>query len=230
MRSSPWWYRYRALVFFSIYYVGFAGWYALPASHGHEALPSFIVLARALHWSSFALAWTATAVTLAGALVRLWGSSYLQPDVVWNPNAVQSRLLVDGPFRYVRNPLYLGSFVMAFGIGSLAPIGGWIVIVLLAAAFSAMLARHESNGMRERYGAVYDAYAATVPAFVPRLFPARVEGSVLGKPSITAGIRAEAYSFGFAAGMLAFTVSGYDAWLWGFFIGGAALQLLLRRL
>ena len=40
------------------------------------------------------------------------------------------RLLADGPYRYVRNPLYLGNIFMAIGIGLTASRTGFLILSL----------------------------------------------------------------------------------------------------
>lgn len=163
--------------------------------------------------------------------MRLWGSSYLSANVVWHRDALQNALFVDGPFRYVRNPLYLGNDLQAVGIGILAPPIGWGIIVAGNLIFTAALAAHEAAEMQVRYGSTYDAYRRSVPAIVPRLSPARVAGSVTGHPSLRTGIRAELLTAGLAIGMIAVAIDGESALpLFGaIWFGCWLLQMLVRR-
>jgi protein-S-isoprenylcysteine O-methyltransferase Ste14 len=205
-QSSPWWYRHRALVIFAIYAIGFLAGNAVSRMWPHRGfVPSFVRIAPQ---HAEAVLWAATAVTFAGAALRFWGSSYLRPETVWNPDALRGRLLVDGPFRYVRNPLYLGNVLQAIGIGVLSPPFGWATIAVGNTTFALLLAAHESRGLRAEYGDAYAAYARVVPALVPRPTPAHVEGSMRGSPSFGAGVRAELLTLGLACGMAAFTVVG----------------------
>ncbi len=83
------------------------------------------------------------------------------------------RLIVAGPFRYVRNPLYLGNLFLALGVAALAPPAGFAIIMLGNLMLVAALAREETIHMRRRYGAAFDAFRSAVPSFVPRLTPAQ---------------------------------------------------------
>jgi protein-S-isoprenylcysteine O-methyltransferase Ste14 len=224
---SPWWYQRRPTVTAFIYFVGFfAGYYLTSAFFHGTPLPSFVILAQAFHANPKLVLWIATAVGIVGYLLRLWGSSYLTPAIVWSPQARQATLIIDGPFRYVRNPLYLGNVLLAVAIGILAPPIGWVIIVFGNVWFAALLGMHEAAGMRAEYGEAYERYRASVPGLFPRLRPVEREGDA--KPVLGAGLRAEAFSLGFVCGMIAFTLS-YVAWLfWLFFILGWLAQIVLR--
>ena len=63
-------------------------------------------------------------VTLAG-LLRTWAAAYLHSDVVHDLKLHSEKLVADGPYRFMRNPLYLGSLMLTIGIGcSPAGLGG----------------------------------------------------------------------------------------------------------
>ena len=64
------------------------------------------------------------------AVLRTWGAAYLRTSVVHDTAQHSEALVADGPFRYVRNPLYLANLPMAAGIGVLASRSGWIFLVL----------------------------------------------------------------------------------------------------
>ncbi len=229
--KSPWWYQRRALVIVFIYLIGFYAGSAASALYERapSSFPSFVLVASALHSRPSTALWIATALSFAGFLIRYWGSTYLSPEVVWSPNALQGKLLVDGPFRYVRNPLYLGNILLALAVGSLATPIGWAIIVLGNIWFSWLLGTHEAHGMRERYGDIYERYRKTVPAFLPRLWPARVEGSVHGKPSLLGGLKAEALMLGFAVAMAAYTLTADLRIFWGIALAGWLAQYTFRR-
>jgi len=54
-------------------------------------------------------------LALTCALLRSWAAAYLNSRVVHDRQLDSSRLVADGPYRHVRNPLYLGSILLAFG-------------------------------------------------------------------------------------------------------------------
>jgi protein-S-isoprenylcysteine O-methyltransferase Ste14 len=228
--SSPWWYQHRPWIYWAIYLFGFfAGNSADAAINHRKPFPAFVIPVMSLHWSRDVILAVATLIVFLGWALRLWGSSYLSAEVVWNRDALQNRLLVDGPFRYVRNPLYLGNILQAIGVGVLASPVGWAFIVIGNIWFSAMLAAHEAGLMRARFGAVYDAYGANVRALIPRLTPATVEGAATAEPSVIAGVGSELLTFGLCVGMLAFTLTrAVNAFLIALAAGTLA-QVILRR-
>jgi len=84
------------------------------------------------------------------------------------------QLAVDGPYALSRNPLYLGSFVIAIGFGIAC--GSIVVLVIAVALFLAMYASvidREEAELRALFGASFDQYAATVPRILPREFSLR---------------------------------------------------------
>lgn len=216
----------------AVYLVGFYGGWWLWAGGFHDAgwEPFYAWLGRRAHVDPSTLLWVATVLAFAGFFVRLWGSAYLSAPVVWNANALDDRLIVDGPFRFIRNPLYFGNNLQALGIGSLATPYGFAFIVICSVVFTAMLAAHEAGLMRARYGGVYERFRSAVPAMLPRLTPASVEGSVRGRPSLANGTRSELLSLGLALGTLSIALYGYAAisWFFIFWIGGWSLQTFLQ--
>jgi protein-S-isoprenylcysteine O-methyltransferase Ste14 len=155
--------------------------------------------ARILLGAGFALAAAAWAL-------RVWGGAYLRPDVVWNQNALGDRLLVDGPLRYVRNPLYLANVLLAAGAGLLAPPIGFAIVVAGNLLVVLGLMRVETRVLRERYGATFDAYAAAVPALLPRLTPAHVSGTARVTPSPGPALRSEFFSAAIALALLLLSI------------------------
>jgi protein-S-isoprenylcysteine O-methyltransferase Ste14 len=79
--------------------------------------------------------------------------------------------VVEGPYQYVRNPLYDGDFCLILGAALLTQ--NW-ALVLLAALYLAQLALQlpfEERELRERFGIPYQRYCELVPRFVPRRRP-----------------------------------------------------------
>ena len=61
------------------------------------------------------------ALAAAGLALRLWASGHLEKG---------TRLAARGPYRWTRNPLYLGSFLMGLGF-TLAAVNVWLLGLLL---------------------------------------------------------------------------------------------------
>jgi protein-S-isoprenylcysteine O-methyltransferase Ste14 len=88
-------------------------------------------------------------------------------------NGVPQRLVVEGPYRYVRNPLYDADLCLILGAALL--VGSW-ALVSVAALYLAQLSFQlplEERELRERFGVPYRRYCELVPRFVPRRRPVR---------------------------------------------------------
>jgi protein-S-isoprenylcysteine O-methyltransferase Ste14 len=90
------------------------------------------------------------------------------------PMVPPQRLVVVGPYRYVRNPMYLGFLTgwaglwVIFGRASLAAIA-WACAVLAAVAL--FVALYEQPTLRRKFGADYEEYCRNVRAWIPRMRP-----------------------------------------------------------
>src|SRR6202048_1763270 len=69
------------------------------------------------------------ALILGAALFRTWATAYLRTEVVHDASQHSEALVADGPYRYVRNPLYLANIPLAAGLGVLASRLGWFFLV-----------------------------------------------------------------------------------------------------
>ena len=99
-------------------------------------------------------------LVIPGLLIRALASGQLQKN---------EQLATGGPYAYTRNPLYLGSLVLALGF-ALASRSWWIVagIVLLFFAIYLPVIRAEEVFLRERFPQFED-YARQVPRLFPRV-------------------------------------------------------------
>lgn len=79
-----------------------------------------------------------------------------------------AELATTGPYAYVRNPLYLGSIVVAIGFALAArDLAIAALIVILFAAIYIPVIRAEESFLDGRFPE-YESYASTVPRLVPR--------------------------------------------------------------
>jgi steroid 5-alpha reductase family enzyme len=76
-------------------------------------------------------------------------------------------LCVDGPYRYVRHPLYLGSVLAAVGFAVMMNvIWGWIVVLPLFALLYTSQVFIEERHLCATYGDAYADFAARVPMLI----------------------------------------------------------------
>jgi protein-S-isoprenylcysteine O-methyltransferase Ste14 len=110
----------------------------------------------------------AGAVALVHAFVRFVVEGVGTPA----PITPTQRLVVGGPYRFVRNPMYLA--VTAAIVGQ-ALVLGQPGLLLYAAAVGGVMAAfahgYEEPTLQRRFGAQYEAYRRAVPAWWPRRHP-----------------------------------------------------------
>jgi protein-S-isoprenylcysteine O-methyltransferase Ste14 len=116
---------------------------------------------------------TALAIATAAlaAALRIWGTAYLGAQTVYNPEMKARQVMADGPYRYIRNPLYLGSWLMIATISVLMPPTGAAVTMVLLTILLFRLILAEERFLAGRLGESYLAYRAAVPRLVPALRP-----------------------------------------------------------
>ncbi len=103
--------------------------------------------------------WIGGIVTLAGALIRVWAAGHID----------KGRTLAQcGPYALTRNPLYLGSFLMALGI-LLAGQGYWLLVPfgLFFVGFYYPVMKAEEQELLQGHGAAFVAYSRAGPLFFP---------------------------------------------------------------
>jgi protein-S-isoprenylcysteine O-methyltransferase Ste14 len=132
--------------------------------------------------------WRAMAASAALVLPGLWlrgyASGYVRKD---------AELTTTGPYAHTRNPLYLGSMLIAFGFAAAA--ASWVILALLAMLFAAIYIPtilSEEAYLREHF-ADYEAYARAVPRLLPRGAGADKELAADGAVAATGGFSAELY-------------------------------------
>jgi protein-S-isoprenylcysteine O-methyltransferase Ste14 len=98
-------------------------------------------------------------VALGGALLRLWAAGHIEKGRV---------LAQGGPYAYTRNPLYLGSFIMASGI-LIAGQGYWLLLPfgIFFIGFYLPVMRAEEQDLFQAFGKEFIEYSGRVPLFFP---------------------------------------------------------------
>src|SRR5260370_15004761 len=116
------------------------------------------------------------AIGLVGLWLRAYAAGYLHK---------QEKLTVSGPYAHTRNPLYLGSAILALGAGvaTRSWISGAILLLYFAVVYSVVMRREEGELLRQ-HSAAFQAYAAAVPLFLPRMTAVRMPGTNEGQFSL----------------------------------------------
>jgi protein-S-isoprenylcysteine O-methyltransferase Ste14 len=140
---------------------------------------------------------------LGAAALRTWGSAYLGAHIVQS-GAMHAGVVADGPYRFVRNPLYLGTILHALALALLMPESGAIFSIVAICLLQARLILGEEAFLAARLGAQYEAYKALVPRLLPSPRP-RVAASGMA-PRWGQALLGEIYMWGVA---LSFAVAGW---------------------
>jgi protein-S-isoprenylcysteine O-methyltransferase Ste14 len=129
------------------------------------------------------------AIAALAAVLRVWGTAWLGPGVVNNIDMKAGVVMAGGPFRYVRNPLYLGTWLMVVAMSFDMPVTGACFAVIVIAFFLFRLILGEEAFLKGQLGDSFKLYLRSVPRFFPRLRPNLP--AVEGRPQWGRAMRAE---------------------------------------
>lgn len=128
-------------------------------------VPLGFLFAAAYLWLAHPAVWSLIAGSCLAA-IGLWIRAIASGHVRKN-----EELAMSGPYAYTRNPLYLGSLVIALGF--VIASRSWIIAVIAAGFFLAIyipVIRGEEEFLRGKFPN-FDEYARNVPRLFPRLRP-----------------------------------------------------------
>lgn len=133
-------------------------WKPLPLTISLMARVLMLVLGISLYFPGLAL-------VLWGRLTL--GKMYNVSSALAAELYIDHQLIMDGPFAYVRHPMYLGVLMAAFG--GLLIYRTW-TLVFLAVVFLGLevRARREEQGLAAEFGEQWEEYCERVPAWIPR--------------------------------------------------------------
>ncbi|NYF78645.1 methyltransferase family protein [Granulicella arctica] len=179
MKATGFEFRFRFAIHCLIYFVGFAV-YAIDPHAGSSWLLGAVYLLRTgvftLSSATIALLSVGIAGALAGAWLRTWGAAYLSSSVVKDSAMHGAGVVADGPYRYLRNPLYLGTWLHTWALALLMPVWGAVFTLVAIGIFQVRLILAEEPFLRAKLGEPYGAYCALVPRVLPSV-KARVAGA-----------------------------------------------------
>jgi protein-S-isoprenylcysteine O-methyltransferase Ste14 len=102
-------------------------------------------------------------LVLLGEALRLWASGHIEKT---------KALATGGPYAHTRNPLYVGSLLIAAGV-AVAGASWWVALAAAVyfLAFYPSVIREEADFLAKKFGEEYTLWAAEVPLFLPRVAP-----------------------------------------------------------
>jgi protein-S-isoprenylcysteine O-methyltransferase Ste14 len=205
--ASDFEFRYRFWIFGAIFWIAFAA-YSVDNVNVVPALVEWFARRRGAppaDWQYHAIFAIAALFCLAAATVRTWGTAYLNPEVMVDKQLHTSRLVADGPYRYVRNPLYFGNILLAIGFGMMASRVGFVLMVMGMIVFDYRIILREEAGIQATQGDSYRKYCEVVPRLLPALRPKLPSAGTV--PSWTGGFLGEAFMWVLACSVVAFAIT-----------------------
>ena len=109
-----------------------------------------------------------TGIAAVGTLIRLWASGHVMKNKV---------LATDGPYAFVRHPLYVGNILLLVGF-SIASSLWWsylLMVALLLFYYPPTIA-YEDNKLHNFFGESWETWSKTTRALIPT-WPKRTAGS-----------------------------------------------------
>jgi protein-S-isoprenylcysteine O-methyltransferase Ste14 len=214
MKASNWEFKNRALVFGMIFGITFP-LYVLDSQNSTAVLANWLGARFQMNADHIAQALFACAALLliVAALIRTWASAYLHADVVYAAEVKTQSLVADGPYRYVRNPLYLANVLMAIALGAMMSRPGFVVAVAGMLVFCYRLIMREEADLQLSQGEPYERYRKAVPRLLPAFSPRTASAGRQARWS--AGFKAESWYWGFALALVVFAAT---LKLWQFFV------------
>jgi protein-S-isoprenylcysteine O-methyltransferase Ste14 len=104
-----------------------------------------------------------------GAALRVWGAAYLGSGTVKHGEMKAGAVLADGPFRFVRNPLYIGLWFVFAALALLMPVSGALFAMTAVTIFLFRLILGEEAFLCGKLGQPYQDYLRAVPRLIPRM-------------------------------------------------------------
>jgi protein-S-isoprenylcysteine O-methyltransferase Ste14 len=173
---TPALFRFRVLIFTLLYLIGFyAPWSRYvstgPVSTTWITLSAWLARTGLLDYAKATVTVTVAAILFAllGAYFRLWATAYIGAGVMNDKSLRADHIVASGPYRYLRNPLYLGNLLTCVAVSILMPPTGAIVFLAGCVLLTLALVAAEGPHLARQLGAAYDTYRRQIPSFIPAI-------------------------------------------------------------
>jgi len=141
-------------------------WDAMRRKVTVKTIPVYLLIVLLIWLATPVLLWFVVGllIVVAGEAVRVWAAGHLYKN---------ERVITSGPYAYVKNPLYLGTFLIMVGFCVMASSYLFLVVglVVFVAYYAPFKQRRESGRLHERFGESWARYDREVPAYLPRFTP-----------------------------------------------------------
>lgn len=106
---------------------------------------------------------------IIGLLLRFWAIGYIGKESRSNSLKAKS-LVTDGPYNYIRNPLYLGNFFLTLGVILALNLAVYllILIIVLFWVYYSIIIKTEQDFLLKQFGEEYQSYQGKTGAIFPK--------------------------------------------------------------
>lgn len=202
MKATRFEFRYRVAIIALIYLLGFlAPWERFasngPASTAWLTLASFLAGSRWLTLSESTVFVTVFALVfaIAGMVLRVWGRAHLGAAARKSNGMGAAQLIASGPYRRLRTPRYLGTWMLAVPVALLMPVTGAIFLLAALFFFELRLIRGGEAHLAGKIEESYLSYGTQVSRLAPGSLSALPPDAA--KPQWGRVLAAESYAVSF---------------------------------
>ena len=98
-----------------------------------------------------------------GVLIRTWSQMHLHYRL-----RIKKVLTTTGPYRYCRNPIYIGNTMILLGFVMMTEVFWFLPVMLIYCMIVyTLVVRYEESYLRQKFGAAYEDYLSQVPRWIP---------------------------------------------------------------
>lgn len=114
---------------------------------------------------------TGELVFLCGMFVFAWAVAFLKGGFLGNVEPVSDAVVTQGPYKFVRHPVYLGMVVATVGLViALSSLWGLLATLLFFTPTAIYRARLEEDAMARKFGREWDDYVSRTSFMLPRIY------------------------------------------------------------
>ena len=175
MKATQFEFRFRLWISFVIYFLGFWAPWLRYGSSARPVSTTWLELSGELaHWvplerASVLVTSIAIALAILGTVLRVWGTAYIGGPVVQSSSLHARGVVAGGPYRYLRNPLYLGILLFALAVSILMPPSGAVFFLVASFIQFWRLILREEPFLEAQQGEIYRAYKNAVFRLLPTI-------------------------------------------------------------
>ena len=135
----------------------------------------FLMIAVLIHFVlpilqliNYPLNWSGLLFILAGGILNIWTDRlFKKNNTTVKPNETPTSLIKNGPFKFSRNPMYLGMEFLLIGVGLiLGSVTSFVGAVLFPLTMELKFIRQEEKIMAEKFGDKFETYKKKVARWI----------------------------------------------------------------